>query len=141
MPYLGEFRLEDSLPIGTNDKYINYEIASPQKGYFALDNLGATIYLVPSDTLVLTIDLSQDNPWQRYQFKGTYARINQYYFDQARALKSLPIHTRAQLANEMPTLAIYQQKMDSLLKVELAFFKSYLTKHSLPLWFVQKENQ
>ncbi|WP_164043212.1 TlpA family protein disulfide reductase [Spirosoma agri] len=141
MPYLGDFRREDSLPIGTNDKYIHYEIASPQNGYLALDHLGATIYLVPSDTLVLTIDLSQDNPWQKYQFKGTYARINQYYFDQARALKSLPMHTRAQLANQMPTLAIYQQKMDSLLKVELAYFESYLTKHSLPLWFVQKEKQ
>ncbi|GAB4018862.1 TlpA family protein disulfide reductase [Spirosoma koreense] len=138
---MGEFSLDDSLLTGTHEKCISYEIASPQKGYFAIDNFGATIYLVPDDTLFLSLDLSHPNPWQAYQFKGRYASINQYYFDQARELKVVLPSSRARLANETPTLAVYQQKMDSLLQVERAYLNNYLKRHSLPSWFVQKERQ
>lgn len=141
LPDMGGFRLEDSLPIGTGDKYIIYEVASPQKGFFSIDNRGATIYLVPNDTLVLSLDLNQVSPWQAYQFRGRYASINQYYFDQARILKSLPTRSRARLANEIPTLTLYQRKMDSVLQVEQAFLNTYLKQHALPAWFIQKEKQ
>ncbi len=138
---MGEFRLEDSLLAGTHDKYISYEVASPQKGFLSIDNLGATIYLVPNDTLVLSLNLSQSHPWQDYQFSGRYASINQYYFDQARELNAVLTYSRALLANEMPTLVLYQQKMDSLLRVEQTYLSSYVKKHSLPTWFIQKERQ
>lgn len=141
LPYMGEFRLDDSLLAGTHDKYIQYEIASPQKSYLAIDNMGATIYLVPNDTLVLSINLSHPHPWQAYQFKGRYASINQYYFDQARELKAVLTSSRAHLANETSTLALYQQKMDSLLQVERTYLNRYTKQHSLPTWFIQKERQ
>lgn len=141
LPHSGEFRLDDSLLIGTRDKYITYEVTSPQKGYFAIDHYGATIYLVPNDTLVLSIDLSHSNPWQSYRFIGKYASINQYYFDQARVLKGLPAYSRALLANEIPTLSLYKQKMDSLLLVEQQYLSEYSEQHSLPAWFIKKEKQ
>lgn len=141
LPYRGEFRLQDSLIAGTHDKYIVYDVASPQRGFFSIDNFGGTIYLIPNDTLTLSIDLSHPNPWKSYSFKGACATINQYYFDQARTLKGGSTYDRAILVNELPNLSSLSQKLDSLLQVEQQYLISYIKQHPLPAWFIRKEQQ
>jgi len=141
LPYMGEFSLQDSLATGTDEKYIAYDVASPQRGFFAIDNIGGTIYLVPKDTLTLLLDLSRPNPWSSYQFKGTYASINQYYFDQARILQGFSVYNRALMVNETSTLPLLKQRLDSLQKVERNYFTSYAKNHRLPEWFIKKEQQ
>lgn len=141
LPYRGEFRLQDSLVSGTQDKYITYDIASPQRGFFSIDNFGGTIYLVPNDTLTLLINLSQPNPWKSYNFEGTFKIINQYYFDQARTLKGVSTYERAILVNESPNLSSLKQKLDSLLQVEQQYLVSHTKQHPLPAWFIKKEQQ
>ncbi|UFH54166.1 TlpA family protein disulfide reductase [Spirosoma sp. KNUC1025] len=134
-----EVQIQDSIPIGEGQKWISYPVLSAQQGFLAIDLIGSTIYLVPGDTLTLALDLSQPNPWQSYHYRGQYATINTYYAEQARRLNSIPSLTRAQLAQQAPSLGAYQQKMDSLLRVELQFLTTYSAHTHLPEWFIQQE--
>ena len=141
LPYNAESRIEDSLPTGSGDKYLVYEAAAPQHGLLTIDRYGDLIYLVPGDTLTLSIDLSSPKTWQSYQFLGQYAAMNQYYFDQGKALKGSPSHARGRFVNEAATLSRYRQQMDSLLQVEQQFLLTYSRTHRLPAWFIRDEKQ
>ena len=140
LPYGSDVRKDDdSILVGTGEKYIVFNVCTPQQALLHIDNRGSTIYLIPNDTLTLHIDLSQARPWHKFYFAGIGAAINQYYFDQAKALIRIPNRARAQLCNYSYTLSEYSSRMDSLLRVEQNFLKEYTAKHVLPFWFIEQE--
>ncbi|XWW47005.1 TlpA family protein disulfide reductase [Fibrella sp. USSR17] len=142
LPYGDNQRRDsDSILLGSGEKFIHFQVATPQRALLTIANRGSVIYLLPNDTLTLVIDLSPATTWESYHFYGKGAAITQYYFDQARSLTRIPERTRALLANHSATLPQYAQRMDSLLQVEQQFLKNYLTQHTLPDWFVEQEQQ
>jgi peroxiredoxin len=136
-----ETRIEDSLPKGNGVKYLIYRLAAPQTGFLTINQIGGHIYLVPNDTTTLSINLEKANPWSSYQFRGRYATINQFYFDQAKTLKAVPFAFRSSAANGAVSLKRYKFQMDSLLRVEHQFLITYSKQHHLPNWFLQNEQQ
>ncbi|WP_026262204.1 TlpA family protein disulfide reductase [Spirosoma panaciterrae] len=141
LPHGTETRIEDSLSIGNGEKYLVYRLAAPQTGFLTVNQFGGHVYLVPNDTATLFLDLAKANPWSSYQFKGRYAAINQFYFDQAKTLKTVPFAFRANAANEAVSLKRYKSQMDSLLRTEQQFLITYSKQHHLPAWFLQHEQQ
>ncbi|MBO0934654.1 TlpA family protein disulfide reductase [Fibrella aquatilis] len=140
-PYNDYLRLDDSLQVGSGSKIITYNVSSPQRGLFLIDGQGGLIYLIPNDTLTIQIDLSKSNPLISYKFIGKYASINQYYFDQAKALNGIPSFMNALIANNAPSITKYKQQKDSLLKVEYNYFYGYVKEHKLPVWFLREEER
>lgn len=131
--------INDSIPLGTGQKLLVYHVASPQRGYLSIDNVGATIYLVPNDTLMLTINLNQLNPWETYQFTGYYAPMTQYYFDQAKQFKVVPTLARGQVLNQASSFVKLRQQLDSIQQSDKQFLLTYSQRYQLPAWFVEDE--
>lgn len=139
LPLYKETRIEDSLAPGSGEKYLVYELAAPQTGMFLINRVGGLIYLVPNDTATISVDLHNNRSWPTYEFSGRYSAINRYYFEQGKVLKAIPSDMHAYFANESPSLLVYKNRMDSLLRVEKQFLATYHAQHPLPAWFLKDE--
>lgn len=112
-------------------------VRTPQQGYISFGDIQYDLYLMPDDTVRLSINFDQDTTWQdrHLTYVGKYAPLQEYYRSRNLTLSRIN-YKRAFSANNAPNLAAYQQVMDSLYRRERSFYQTYQHKHALPDWFL-----
>jgi|GEM_PF-1948055 peroxiredoxin len=100
-----------------------------------------TCFLVPNDTLHITIDFSKRKPLPGcFRYAGKWSQLSDYY-------KNREIHfqnndfgrIKVRAANLAPDYESFVAIMDSVTQLEVDYFKSYYHKNILPQWFVDFE--
>jgi peroxiredoxin len=129
----------DTLAAGGGTRLLSVAVRSPQMGYGQIGKARCDLYLLPGDTLQLTIDFASDTVWNdaRLHFAGRWAPLQEYHRQRNRTLPRLQ-EQRAFAANNAPALSAYRRVMDSLRVVENHFFTTYTATHDLPEWFVEE---
>jgi peroxiredoxin len=150
----------DPLKIQGNGKvYMNLKIQAPQKvnisvefvlpksASHALDTLlyngkrSTTCFLVPDDTLHMSVDFSKREPIPRcFKYSGRWAQVSDYYKNKEIYFhKSDFIGIKGMTANTAPDYESFSKIIDSLTQMELNYLKNYYHRSILPKWFVDYE--
>ncbi len=108
--------------------------------YFNEDT-STTCFLVPDDTLRVTLDLAKNCPLQRCIFySGKWAELSDYYKNKENYFKTSDfIRMKAIVANRAPDYHSFIQQEDSLTNIELTYLRQYDRENVLPKWFADYE--
>lgn len=152
----------DSDPLkfqGNGTKYLDLKIQMPQKVSISIafvspksashpsdtllynGNRNSTCFLVPNDTLHITVDFSKKEPIPRcFKYDGKWAQVSDYYKNKEIFFhKTDFIRSKAIAANIAPDYESFSRIIDSLTQMELNYIKNYDHKSLLPKWFVDYE--
>jgi peroxiredoxin len=152
----------DSDPLkfqGSGKKYLNLKTQMPQKVGISIafvspksashpsdtllynDERNTTCFLVPNDTLRITIDFSKREPLPRcLKYSGKWAQVSNYYKNKEIYFhKSDFIGIKGMTANTAPDYESFSRIIDSLTQMELNYLKNYYNRSLLPKWFVDYE--
>jgi peroxiredoxin len=105
------------------------------------ENRSTTCFLVPGDTLHITIDFSKRVPLPRcIEYAGKWAQASDYYKNKEIFFHRTDfIGPKGMTANMAPDYESFTRIIDSLTQVELDYLKNYDHKSLLPKWFVDYE--
>jgi peroxiredoxin len=150
----------DPLKFQGNGKiYMNLKIHMPQKVSLSVafvspksashpsdtmlynDERNTTCFLVPDDTLCITIDFSRRDSLRRcIKYTGKWAQVSDYYKNKEIFFhKTDFIRLKAITANIAPDYESFSRIIDSLTQMELNYLKNYYNRSLLPKWFVDYE--
>jgi peroxiredoxin len=152
----------DSDPLkfqGSGKKYLNLKTQMPQKVGISIsfvspksasdpsDTLlfngdqSTTCFLVPNDTLRITIDFSKREPLPRcLKYSGKWSQVSDYYKNKEIYFhKTDFIRLKAITGNIAPDYESFSRIIDSLTQMELNYLKNYYNRSLLPKWFVDYE--
>ena len=152
----------DSDPLkfqGSGKKYLNLKTQMPQKVGISIafvspksaghpsdtllynDERNTTCFLVPNDTLRITIDFSKRESLPRcLKYSGKWAQVSDYYKNKEIFFhKTDFIRPKAITANIAPDYESFSRIIDSLTQIELNYLKNYYNRSLLPKWFVDYE--
>ena len=129
--------LLDTLLVGKGQEVYSLPVRTPQQGYISFGDVQYDLYLIPDDTIRLSINFEQDTTWQdrHLTYISKYASLQEYYRNRNLMLNGID-YQRAFAANNAASLATYQHVMDSLYRRERSFFLTYQQTHTLPYWFL-----
>jgi len=121
------------------DKNIEFVIPCeyPSGIYFTVNNSSFTGYLLPKDTLKVTVQLSDENTVKKIQFEGKTESICNYFLQKKQQLGYQDL--RIPLNKAPAVLEKISANTDSLMRNELNFLKQYTIHTHLPDWFIQTE--
>jgi peroxiredoxin len=152
----------DSDPLkfqGSGKKYLNLKIQMPEKVDISVEfvspkstshpsdtllyngDRSATCFLVPNDTLHITVDFSKREPLQRcIMYSGKWAQVSDYYKNKEIFFQKTDLfRLKAMTANTAPDYESFSKIIDSLTQMELNYLKNYYQRSILPKWFVDYE--
>lgn len=144
---------------GNGKKYLNLKIQMPEKVSLSVSfisptsvinpsdtilfdgNKNSTCFLVPGDTLSITIDFSKKVPLPDcIKYSGKWAQVSDYYKNKEIFFhKDDFIVSKGMAANTAPDLESFERITDSLTLIELAYFRNYSHSNLLPKWFIDYE--
>ncbi len=146
---------------GNGKKYLNLKIQMPEKVSLSVSflsptsvfnpsdtilfdrNKNTTCFLVPGDTLSITIDFSNKEPLPNcIKYSGKWAQLSDYYKNKEIFFhKNNFIVGKAIAANTAPDYETFSKVTDSLTNIELNYLKNYYQKSRLPKWFTDYEEK
>lgn len=114
-----------------NDKKTDQEVS----------NFHLTCFLIPFDTLTLTVDYAKrDSLYQSITYDGKYAVISNYYKEKAKHFSGKDFRYQKGIwANTMKDLAFFKTAIDSLTRIELDYLEEFDAVQKLPEWFFDFE--
>lgn len=126
---------------------ISVEFVSPKSASHPSDTLLydgkriITCFLVPNDTLHISVDFSKREPLPRcFKYSGRWAQVSDYYKNKEIFFhKTDFLRPKALAANTAPDYESFSSIIDSLTQMELNYLKNYNPKSLLPKWFVDYE--
>ncbi len=126
---------------------ISVAFVSPKSAIHPSDTIlynsdrSTTCFLVPNDTLRITIDFSKSEPLPRcLEYSGKWAQVSEYYRNkEINFHKSDFIGIKGMTANTAPDYESFSKIIDSLTQMELNYLKNYDLTSILPKWFVDYE--
>ena len=132
--------VQPGLTVDSNKFILTYNLSSPTKTDLFVGNYRLPAFLIPGDTLFMTIaSPKKGNFVETIKYDGQPASIN--YFLLSR-YKTLGINFE-QKGGKILTSGLEPKKIlasiDSLLKTETDFLNNYNKKHPLPEWYVKYE--
>jgi peroxiredoxin len=123
------------------------EFVSPKSASHPSDTLlyngkqNITCFLVPYDTLHISVDFSKREPIPGcFRYSGRWAQLSDYYKNKEIFFhKTDFIQAKAIAANIAPDYESFTRIIDSLTQMEFDYLKNYNQKSLLPKWFVDYE--
>ena len=140
--YVNNYKQTDELILGNKKSFeLKYNISIPTQTNLILDSkLWIPIFLIPGDTLFVTLDLSDKNKiLNKIKFEGESASINYYQTKRFEHFNESFEDKCAELGRSALSVMELQNSIDSITTVELNFFKNYLKENSLPNWYKNHE--
>jgi peroxiredoxin len=140
--YLSNYKLTDELTLKNKNSFaLKYNISIPTQTDLIIDSkLWIPIFLIPGDTLFLTLDLFDKNKiLNKIKFEGESASINYYQTKRFEHFNESFENKCAELSRSDLSFIELQNSLDSITTVELNFLNSYLKKNSLPNWYINYE--
>jgi peroxiredoxin len=136
--------LKIQIPQKVGIKFIDSHSSSSlpdQKTDHQENDIYLTCFLVPFDTLAITINYSKrDSPYQSITYDGEYSEISKYYQEKSEYFSGKDFLSQKGIwANTIMDLSVFKNSIDSLTNIELGFLDSYNSNHSLPEWFIDYE--
>ncbi|MHB8854199.1 MAG: TlpA family protein disulfide reductase [Ignavibacteriaceae bacterium] len=132
----------DTLSSNTfNNATLTYKINMPSNiSLFVDTGLKINLFLVPNDTLFITLDFAGTNKFmQSIKFKGRFASINEYLLKKDLEIGNELNKRRRRLNNPNILLTAYADSLDSIDKVELNYLNNYIKTNILPEWYLSYE--
>lgn len=132
----------DSVLLNSNNNaVVTYEINEPSPVLlFAGKNLRFNLFLVPNDTLFITLNLADSSMiLHNIKFKGKYAAINEYQIKREEEITNQVDNKRRILWNSNLPLTAYIDSLDAISKIELNYLINYNKKNALPEWYLKYE--
>ena len=120
---------------------LNPDVYFPVEAYMGIDTVeGFSLYLVPGDTLEISVDFARTPPpKQAVFFMGRQAVISQYINDRNAAYPFRHYKDIGRFRNSTMDLNTLRVKTDSLERIELAFLEEYHKENTLPDWYYKTE--
>jgi len=109
----------------------------PSGIYFTVNNSSFTGFLLPKDTLKVTVQLSDENTVKMIQYEGKTESICNYFLQKKQQLGYQDL--RIPLNKAPAVLEKISINTDTLMRNELKFLKQYILHTHLPDWFIQTE--
>lgn len=124
----------------SNEYILTYNLSSPSETELIINNLILYLFLVPGDTLFMTLNISELNKsLDNIHFKGDYAIINEYKLQRLKKYGKYFEQKCAELFNANNDTKILQTSIDSVKAVELNFLNSFAKNVRLPEWYLTYE--
>jgi thiol-disulfide isomerase/thioredoxin len=117
-----------------NKVYINISHQSPTTAYLSIENKRHYIFLIPYDTLKITLNEKQ----RPVDFDGMAGQINKYRRDKEEKFGDI-IWAKYSIAYNTPDLGIMKRKMDAFNQAEIDLLDEARIKYKLPDWFYNLE--
>ncbi len=109
----------------------------PSGIYFTVNNSSFTGFLLPKDTLKVTVQFSDENTVNMIQYDGKTELICNYYLQKKQQLGYQDL--RIPLNKAPAVLDKISENTDTLMRNELDFLRKYVIHSQLPDWFIQIE--
>lgn len=122
---------------GEKRKMITLPCEFPSLIHAFIGNNGYMFYVIPKDTLKITVSFTDSSKIQSISFTGNTKLICDYYLEKQQELGYHDLRIPLNRVSGNPDDIL--KNTDSLLFKELSFISNYPNKNQLPEWFVKTE--
>jgi thiol-disulfide isomerase/thioredoxin len=140
--YIDDYEFTNKVSFNkTGEDTLRYKISCPTETNLIVDKkLWLPVFLVPGDTLYMTLDLSYSSKIiDRIKFKGKDASINEYKIKRHIKFPESFAEKCAALGRANLPVMKFQNSLDSTRQAELTYLNAYCKNNILPQWFIQFE--
>ena len=127
------------LIVNADEFVLTYNLSTPSQTDLIINNQWLPVFLIPGDTLFMTMNLSDSNFLDNIKFEGKYASINEYKQKRRKKLKSNFEQKCAKLINSKLQIVELQNSIDSISAIEMNFLNDYTENNQLPEWYLTYE--
>ena len=140
-----EFFTEEYLFTSDSTCIIMFDTSIAARYYLQVGkDASVPIFLVPDDTLEVTLDYNNGQKIEEIVYDGVYAQISKYLYDKPqnitfnRAAAHL-FNDPFRLKTPEETLLLYKVKSDSVAQMQQKYLHTKKSLYNLPAWFVRHE--
>ena len=129
----------DSFDVNRSQVWLSCPVKTPQESHLWVDDTKLRLYMTPGDTIHIQIEQLPDST-NRFLFTGKTKAIQDYYLAFKQQFIVDPSQVGMNIGTQTPHLDAFRQPMDSLLRVQMAFWRAYQQQHPLPAYFIRFES-
>jgi len=133
-----QWKNSDVYKIIRDSSYLfSFDISCPTEPYLIIDSLWIPIFLIPADTLWISLNFSNSqNPIPNIKFGGKLSKINNYYWKKYLKFGENLDNKRGELIRANLEIPKFQTAIDSIYITETNFLLAYNSENLLPDWFI-----